>query len=518
MSSVKSIQLTPLRVTSAVEQGISVLTLSHRRQPEKPKIQVENVMYSVETDPDAFPDGGFDAYQVLLGSFCGLIVDFGIPNAMGAIQTYVSMHQLSEYKLSTITWIFSLHLGVMYLGGVVFGGAFDKYGAKRLLIAATICIFTGLMATAELQKLWQFLLFFSILTAFGSSLAMSPLMGVLSHWFLKKRGMALSVASAGSLVGSTIFAVTLPKLYALLGFKWALRILAFICLCSMTISILLIKERPGFRGHAMPNERQEESTVIERPLVMPSSQEHSLCVELLAPMASGENYDVNGSMETIKVADPNRHNIKTKFAKYNFANLSLFLEVRFVALALATFAAEVNSLTVLTYLASFAISFGVPENKAYLLLTVINLSGIPSRIITGFLADRYGRFNIMLAGNLFQTICIWAFLLPANGLLGLLYTFTIVYGCMNASLISLIASCLGQICPAAEFGRSYGTLYFLLAFTVMLGMYIGSVVIDAGTKKDYFHWIVFEGVLSIAGLILWTWARWCVVGFRFCKF
>lgn len=515
MSSTQSIWVGPLAATSAMEQGPKSSTLSQRRQPMASKIETENAMYSVETDPDAFPDGGFDAYRVLLGSFCGLIVDFGIPNAMGAIQTYVSTHQLSEYKLSTVTWMFSLHLAIMYLGGVVFGGAFDKYGAKKLLIAATVCIFSGLMATAELQKLWQFLLSFSMLTAFGSSLAMSPLMGVLSHWFLKKRGMALSVASAGSLVGSTIFAVTLPKLYTLLGFKWALRILAFICLCSMTASILLIKERPGFRGN---KNGQEEAIVIERPLQIPANQEEFSDIELLVQDPRKQDHDVSGRETTIKVADLNGHTKKSRLSLYNYANFALFLDVRFVALSLATFAAEVNSLTVLTYLASFALSFGVPENKAYLLLTVINLSGIPSRVVTGFLADRYGRFNIMLVGNLFQTICIWAFLLPANGLLGLLYTFTVVYGAMNASLISLIASCLGQICPATEFGKYYGTLYFLMAFAVMLGMYMGSVVINAGTKNDYYHWIVFEGVFSIAGLLLWLWARWCVVGFRWCKF
>lgn len=498
------------RISISTENSL-VQVLSHRRQNLPPKTPTENAMYSLESDPDAFPDGGFDAYRVLLGSFCGLIVDFGIPNAMGAIQTYVSTHQLSEYKLSTVTWMFSLHLAVMYLGGVIFGGFFDKYGAKRLLIAATICIFSGLMATAECEELWQFLLSFSILTAFGSSLAMSPLMGVLSHWFLRKRGMALSIASAGSLVGSTIFALTLPKLYTSLGFKWALRILAFICLSSMTLSILLIKERPGFNEQKSKTESQDHNIVKEE-------RAEVLEVYNIQKINSRMFDDAELTSTTKVLENPPMASLPEKRTKFDFVNFKVFLEVRFIALSLATFAAEVNSLTVLTYLASFALSFGVPEKKAYLLLTVINLSGIPSRVVTGFLADKYGRFNIMLAGNLFQTICIWAFLLPANGLLPLLYTFTVVYGCMNASLISLIASCLGQICPATQFGQYYGMLYFLSAFSVTLGMYVGSLVINAGTKRDYYNWIVFEGILSIAGLLLWIWARWCVVGFRVCKF
>lgn len=499
MSATQIIELGPMMGSSAIQQLSSLnQNLSQRRQQNSSLLQTENVMYSLEADPDAFPDGGVDAYQVLLGSFCGLIVDFGIPNAMGAIQTYVSTHQLSQYKLSTVNWVFSLHLAIMYLGGVVFGGFFDKFGAKRLLIAATVCIFLGLMATAELEELWQFLLSFSILTAFGSSLAMSPLMGVLSHWFLRKRGMALSMASAGSLVGSTIFALALPKLYLQLGFKWALRILAFICLTSMAISILLIKERPGFNPNVKAERHEEEAQI----------QSDNFCAE---------NHKNAENILSVEILEEDTAAEKKK-STFDFVNFKLFLDTKFVVICLATFANEVNSLTVLTYLASFALSFGVPEKKAYLLLTVINLSGIPARIVTGFLADRYGRFNVMLAGNVLQTICIWAILLPANSLLPLLYTFTVMYGCMNASLISLIASCLGQICPATQFGKFYGMLYFLLAFTVILGMYLGSLVINAGTKHDYYNWIIFEGVLSIAGLLLWLWARWCIVGFRWCKF
>lgn len=505
----ESIQLSQISMSSSMD-GSLIQILSQRRQNLPPKPHTENAMYLLETDPDAFPDGGFNAYRVLLGSFCGLIVVFGILNAMGSIQTYVSTHQLSEYKLSTVTWMFSLHLAIMYLGGVIFGGFFDRYGAKRLLIAATICIFSGLMATAECIELWQFLLSFSILTAFGSSLAMFPLMGVLSHWFLKKRGMALSVASAGSLVGSTMFSLALPKLYTLVGFKWALRILAFICLSSMTLSILLIKERPGFNKQSNEKESQDQKSIVEeRPEVL----------EIYKLQLNNSSKFGDADTGTAKVVlETQTASLSEKKTKFDFVNFKVFLEVRFIALSLATFAAEVNSLTVLTYLASFALSFGVPEKKAYLLLTVINLSGIPSRVVTGFLADKYGRFNIMLAGNFLQTICIWAFLLPANGLLPLLYTFTVVYGCMNASLISLIASCLGQICPASQFGQYYGMLYFLSAFSVTLGMYVGSLVINAGTKRDYYNWIVFEGVLAIAGLLLWIWARWCVVGFRICKF
>ena len=65
-----------------------------------------------------FPDGGTQANLVLLGSFIGLIADFGIANSLGAIESYVSSHQLKDISKSQVGWVFSLHLGCMYWFGV----------------------------------------------------------------------------------------------------------------------------------------------------------------------------------------------------------------------------------------------------------------------------------------------------------------------------------------------------------------------------------------------------------------
>lgn len=54
--------------------------------------------------------------MVLVGSFIGLVADFGIPNALGAIESYVSANQLKDVSKADVGWVFSLHLGVMYLG------------------------------------------------------------------------------------------------------------------------------------------------------------------------------------------------------------------------------------------------------------------------------------------------------------------------------------------------------------------------------------------------------------------
>lgn len=77
------------------------------------------------------PDGGTQAWLVVLGAFCGLFVSFGWINCtshlleytrnlsnhcpgIGVFQTYYESHQLNAYSTSTVTWITSLETFTMF--------------------------------------------------------------------------------------------------------------------------------------------------------------------------------------------------------------------------------------------------------------------------------------------------------------------------------------------------------------------------------------------------------------------
>lgn len=449
----------------------------------------ESNMYSLEINPEAFPDGGKEAYLVLFGAFCGLVADFGIPNSLGAIEAYLSRHQLSNQPLTSVSWIFALHLAVMYFGGGFFGELFDRYGARKLLIAGAVCTCAGLVATAELKELYQFILSFGVLTALGTSLAMSPLIGALSHWFLKKRGMACSVATVGGLVGASAFVVILQHLYASIGFKWAMRAFALICLAFFSIAILLVKDRRD----------------VQNP--QPSRD-----------TTSSDSFTINEERESSEAMGSSGASIHEKPKLNLILEFSLFRDIRFVSLIVAVFISELMSTTILTYVASCALLYGVLQLKSYLLITVVNLFGIPARLVTGLLADKYGRFNLMIGTSVFSLIFIFGLFLPARGRLPILFAFAALFGCSSSAVLSLIGACVGQICPASRFGKYYGLLYFCLAFLNLVGFYLTMLVIGPGTHHNYQMWILLQGCLSIASVLAWIWARYHNVGFRMCKF
>lgn len=151
---------------------------------------------------------------------------------------------------------------------------------------------------------------------------------------------------------------------------------------------------------------------------------------------------------------------------------------------MAVFFSEIVSLSTLTYLISYAIAFDVSDSSAYLLITLVNVCGIPARLILGVIADYYGRFNVMIASSILTTGTIFGIWLPAKGSMNLLYAFSVLFGVVTSANISLIGPTIGQITSAENFGQCYGMCYFCLSFLTILGMLFSSLVIGSGSQDE----------------------------------
>mmetsp|Transcript_1225 Transcript_1225/g.1341 ORF Transcript_1225/g.1341 Transcript_1225/m.1341 type:complete len:518 (+) Transcript_1225:40-1593(+) len=472
--------------STAYDVGEEVNNIIHRpkyklKRSELSTKESTSLMYASEANPDDFPDGGLSAYLVLFGSFMGLIADFGIANSLGAIQSYVTSHQLENVSESTASWVFSMHLGVMYFGNVIFGSLFDKFGARKLLITGTIVMCGGLFCTAESTTVAQFILSFGITTAIGTSLAMPALIAVVTHWFLRRRAMACLIATIGGLVGASCIAVMLQNLYVEVGFKWAIRILSFFCMACMCVSIIFVKERKS--------KPDLQNTLAEVPI--------------------HKNIEISKSRKIVSKLN--------QFFDGIF-DFSMFKDIRFILLTMAVFFSEIVSLSTLTYLTSYAIAYDVSDSSAYLLITLVNVCGIPARLVLGIIADYYGRFNVMIASSILTSITIFGIWLPAKGNMNLLYAFSIIFGVVTSANISLIGPTIGQITSADKFGQCYGMCYFCLSFLTILGMLFSSLVIGSGTLLEYRNFIFYEGGISIGSVMFWILARYSGVGWNWCKF
>lgn len=103
------------------------------------------------TDPNladgiTYPEGGRDAWLVVLGAWCGLTASLGIYNTTGVFEAVISKVLLPDEPPSTIGWIFSVYAFVTWICGVQIGPTFDAVGPRALMIAGSICTLTGVFA------------------------------------------------------------------------------------------------------------------------------------------------------------------------------------------------------------------------------------------------------------------------------------------------------------------------------------------------------------------------------------
>ncbi|KAJ5578091.1 uncharacterized protein N7459_007055 [Penicillium hispanicum] len=82
----------------------------------------------------------------------------GLLNAFGTFQTYYVEHLLRGTSSSDVAWIGSLQVFFLFIGGMVVGPLFDRFGARTLMVPGTLVHATSLMLTSLCTKYWQLML------------------------------------------------------------------------------------------------------------------------------------------------------------------------------------------------------------------------------------------------------------------------------------------------------------------------------------------------------------------------
>lgn len=68
-----------------------------------------------------YPEGGLQAWSVVLGAWCAMVPSMGLLNSLGILHAWTSTHQLKDYSESSIGWIFGAYGFFLYLAGAQAG-------------------------------------------------------------------------------------------------------------------------------------------------------------------------------------------------------------------------------------------------------------------------------------------------------------------------------------------------------------------------------------------------------------
>lgn len=100
-----------------------------------------------------------------------------------------------------------------------------------------------MLSIAQPDKTYQYFLSQAILFGLGSATIFTPALAIISHYFRRRRGLALGLVATGSSLGGVIFPIVYQRLFTQIGFGWSVRVTAFICLISLVFASLTLKTR-----------------------------------------------------------------------------------------------------------------------------------------------------------------------------------------------------------------------------------------------------------------------------------
>ncbi|KAK7448847.1 hypothetical protein VKT23_013576 [Stygiomarasmius scandens] len=416
---------------------------------EEAKSEISPVEQSREGEGDAnvvdYPEGGLQAWLVVFGSFLGLFSTWGVINSYGVFHDYYSTVLLPNSSSSTISLIGALQLFFLYGFSPVIGRIFDLYGPNVLVPLGSVIIVISLMllSLCQANHAYQFFLTHGLLFGIGITIAYTPVVAVIGHWFHKRRPFAIGVIASGSSIGGVIYPIVLQRLIPKVGFPWAVRVMAFINMGCLAVSCLTIKTRL-------------------KPTVRRSWRQGLV--------------DLNG-----------------------------FKEPTFCLACAATFIMFYVQFVPYFYIEAYADYRQITSTISRYIVAIMNGAGV-ARILLSLLAVKFGTLNIMVPTTILSVILVLAVWLPSQGAVPLTI-FGALYGIFSGAFLSLLPAYIGAISPTERFGGRLGCAWFFAAVASLVGTPTAGAFVQDRQHPRYTSLILFTGLMTLGGAMMLVVAR-----------
>lgn len=301
-------------------------------------------------------------------------------------------------------------------GGVVMGRLADRFGIALPLAAGALAVGLGYVAVSQAASIWQVALAHALIGV-GSSASFGPLMADVSHWFDRRRGIAVALAASGNYIAGTIWPTLVQFFIAGYGWRATHAGIGVFCVASMLPLLLLMRRR--IRTHHSAG----ESSFPQRREVAPVSP----------------------------------------------AVLQGLLCLAGVACCVAMSMPQVH-------LVAYCSDLGYgPARGAEMLSLMLGL-GIVSRIASGFIADRIGGVRTLLLGSLLQGTALF-FYLMFDGLMSL-YVISGLFGLFQGGIVPSYAMIVREYFAPGEAGTRVGLVLLATLLGMAFGGWLSGAIFD----------------------------------------
>jgi MFS family permease len=192
--------------------------------------------------------GIYYGWVIVLVSFLTMLLVMGTRFSFGVF--YSSMLAEMGWSRAATAGIFSVSMLVYATVALGVGAAFDWWGPRRMFPVAAVLLGVSFFLCSRMTTLWQFYLYYGVIGGTGfTALGFIPHVALVARWFDRRRGLATSLALAGTGVGAFLMAPWSASLIAHYGWRQSYLIYAVIIPGVLIPLILLVhRSRPEDMG------------------------------------------------------------------------------------------------------------------------------------------------------------------------------------------------------------------------------------------------------------------------------
>jgi len=286
------------------------------------------------------------------------------------------------------------------------------------LALGTLALGLGYLAVGQASTLWQVAVAHGLLIGIGCSATFGPLIADLSHWFVRRRGIAVAIAASGNYLAGTFWPPVVQYFIATSGWRATHTGIGAFLLVSMLPLVYLLRQR--MQAH------------------------HSEAATQSAARRQAE-------------------------LPFSAVTLQVLLCIAGIACCVAMSMPQVH-------MVAYCGDLGYGAARGAEMLSLMLGFGIVSRIASGFIADRIGGVRTLLLGSVLQGTALFLYLF-FDGLTSL-YVISALFGLFQGGIVPSYAIIVREYFSPREAGTRIGLVLMATLVGMALGGWLSGAIFD----------------------------------------
>lgn len=346
-----------------------------------------------------------------------IIASIGTVGIWAIVMVMPAMQAEYDVGRGDVSLPFTVTMIGFAFGNLVLGRVVDRYGFVICQIIAAAIAAAGFLVVTYAQSIWTLTAMQAVI-GFGSAAGFGPLAADVSHWFMKRRGIAVAFAASGNYVSGAFWTVVLTPVLEAFGWRAVYYSLAAAIIFLIPPLTVLIRRRPP--EAAMAVAATAAATRVRGSGFSPRMLQILLCVAGLACC--------------VAMSMPQVHII------------------------------------------AYCVDLGYGPAVGAEMLAMMLLAGVASRVLSGMISDWLGGVAAVLIGSVLQCLALFLYL-PFDGLVSL-YIVSTIFGLSQGGLVPGYAVIVREYMPPKEAGARVGTVLMMTVFGMALGGWMSGWIYD----------------------------------------